>query len=188
MKKLFIIFAMVVSSGFVSYAKAEDVLPRNEFNYQFNFEFRDGVISNVDYNIVTGDISQESGDWTITINNPRTEAVADYNFDPAISAGVFIVPVSDNGTEAIFTNPQGVQVARVWLAGSRVCDDNGACERDSGEDEQNCPADCSVVDTASITQSGMARVGGALLHIGLALAGVFILVAVTRSLDSRRRV
>ena len=146
------------------------------------------MIFNVDYNIITGDPSLETGDWTITINNPRGEAVADYNFNPASSSGVFIVPVWDNGTEAIFTNPQSVQVARVWLAGSRVCDDNGACERDSGEDEQNCPADCSVVDMASITQSGMARVGGVLLHIGLALAGVFILVAVTRSLDSRRRV
>ena len=188
MKKLFIIFAVLASSIIASYAKAEDVLPRNEFNYQFNFEFRDGVISNVDYTIVTGDPNVETGDWVITINNPREEKLADYNFNPASSSGMFIVPAWDNGTEAIFTDPQGVQMARVWLAGSRVCDDNGACEEDSGEDAQNCPADCSIVGTASIAQSGIARVGSALLHIGLAFAGVFILVAVTRSLDSRRRV
>lgn len=132
--------------------------------------------------------------WTARVFRESGAVLASYEFDPVrMTAGatgfMLSIPYAPNAAEVAFVGPDGATAVTVSTRQSRLCDENRTCDAQFGEDADNCPLDCEepfTPQTAAISDA--ASPAGALRSIAtrilLALAGLGVLVAVVRVLDS----
>ncbi len=168
--------------------------------YQFHLSVSGTTLtSNEIYDILTGDVPAiPRGDWSVMVTNSRGEKLYSQFFDAAKLAaqgGDFTIPYQNSGTEAIFKNSTGVTALSIDLTGSRVCDDNGVCYADAGENSYNCPGDCGAIAAQPALQVATvgaqiplsSRIGEVVMKLAFGVAGILIITGVAQSLDRRRR-
>ncbi len=168
--------------------------------YQFHLSLSGATLtSNEIYDILTGDAPAiPRGDWTVVVTNSRGEKLSTQFFDAtklSAQGGDFTIPYQNSGTEAIFKNSAGVNALAVDLTGSRVCDDNGACYADAGENSYNCPGDCGAVAAQPALQMATvgaqfplsSRIGEVVMKLAFGAAGILMITGIAQSLDRRRR-
>jgi hypothetical protein len=192
---LYIILTVLVPMS----ARADEALPSDAwaFLYEFPLRYTNGVVIQAEsYRMTTGDASLlQPGQWSLEIVSEAGEQLRWYSFDPAslAVAGTFslIVPVEYRGARAYVRDGAGVTAVAIDLRETRLCNDNGICNADAGEARENCPTDCGSAGTgtASILQqvSVGERVGGILLRLSSAVAGILLCIGVAQMLDRRRR-
>lgn len=72
-----------------------------------------------------------------------------------------------------FYNPEGRKLLTISVRESSVCDNNGICESDVGEDKNNCSADCHVLfSPSSEPELDPSAIPGPLNPSGFIMAGV----------------
>lgn len=204
MKYIFTIFA-IVSICVPTVVRADPVLSDQEawaYLYEFTYTWDGAALSPTEpYRISSGDKTVlAAGAWSLDILDGQRNRITRYSFDPGTLArdGVVSlkVPVEGRGAYAEVRNAEDASVNTMSIMASRVCDDDGVCEKEAGEADWICPTDCgpavasgdSSVTTATIGAQVPigARVGSLLLRLSLAAAGVVLLVGTARMLDSRK--
>lgn len=70
--------------------------------------------------------------------------IGNFQFDPTVTKGKIAIkgPYFSNAGKVNFYNDAGVLLLTLSVAESSVCNENGACDSDFGEDSNNCSADC----------------------------------------------
>ncbi len=82
----------------------------------------------------------------------RGAVLADFEFYPKTGKVTVEAPYFANAKTANFYNPDNVKLLEIDLApGGPVCNEDGICNSDTGENNQNCPNDCKVAPTTTIT-------------------------------------
>ncbi len=74
--------------------------------------------------------------------------VAQFSFDLVQGANTVFAPYRADAAQARFSDAQHQTLLSVDISGSSFCNDNGACEPETGEDVANCPRDCVGVPAA----------------------------------------
>jgi hypothetical protein len=188
-------------------AVADEGNPRDEFGTGFLYEFpltwENGRVVMADrYTITSGNASAlVTGSWTLIILDGARQPIERYLFDPsamAVDGALSLkIPKESRGATAVIVDGAGAQTAEFDLRWSRVCDDDGVCQSDAGEDRKNCPTDCGgysgaeqsrtagTATIASAIDTGT-RFGGILLRLSLGAAGLILLIGAWHMLDSSR--
>ena len=76
--------------------------------------------------------------------------------DPSFLKGKISVkaPYVPDGDKAVFYNPQGNQLLTIFVSESSICNDDGVCNVDNGEDQNTCPADCEGITPVPVASPG----------------------------------
>jgi len=90
-------------------------------------------------------------------------------------------PYLSNAKKAIFYDFSGTQILEIDVApGGAVCNEDEICNADTGEDSQNCPADCKIALTPTPTEiskpapSLLGRIFSLTNLIGLAIVAALV--------------
>lgn len=82
----------------------------------------------------------------------RGAVLADFEFYPKTGKVTAEASYFSNAKTAVFYNQDNLELLTIDLApGGPVCNENGICNEDTGENNQNCPSDCKVTPTTTIT-------------------------------------
>jgi hypothetical protein len=184
-----LIAALLLPLGALAQVSEQEFWAEHRFLYQFNVTRQGGEIV-AGYEQTTGDEPVGSGPWQLVVLGPHSQPVAWQSFNLADDMASILVRYQPNGTLAQVLDPQGSIVATINLAGSRVCDEDGACESQYGEVPNNCPADCgsAYVQAAIVPQTAVGkRVGAILMGLALAATGLLLLRGMSGLLDRRYR-
>lgn len=155
MKKL---FTLIVALTFIApFSLASASFDDNQSFYIFHLEFKQDVLSqNKDikfpYDIIPGEYvsTAKGGDFYGEIVSGHKVSLTRVWFDkPTTSvpaAGKSIVdvraPYFANADHVTFFTAAGKTLFTISLAGSSFCNDNNKCNKEVGEDSNNCPNDC----------------------------------------------
>ncbi len=205
--KYFLTIIFLFSLAVPTLVRADEVVAEDAwaFLYEFSFHWQDGRVTQVaPYHLTTGDTPAIAvGPWSLAVFSESGQRLKEYSFDPAILSvnGDFtvIVPIEYRGASARVLDPRGSVVLAIDLRESRICHDDGICNADAGEERANCPTDCGAVAedalqdpsmraaTIGVQMSYSQRLGGVLMRLSAAAAGVLLMVGMTQMLDKRRR-
>ncbi|MCC6934533.1 MAG: hypothetical protein IT406_02505 [Candidatus Yanofskybacteria bacterium] len=194
MRHIIILFTMLVvaGGGVVGFARADDITPQ-EFLYAFHLRWAGGVPTWAEsYELTTGgQVTPEPGAWRLRIIASNGTVLEEYPVNQQQDGKEdMILAYTGRGARAVLLDAQGVSRLEVDLSGSQVCNDDGVCDGQYGEDGRNCPVDCAgSVGSATISEQGSfgRQVGAWMMRVSFALVGVLLLGAALRTLDSRRR-
>ncbi len=179
--------------------RADEALPSDAwaFLYEFPLSYKNGVVLQAEpYRMTTGDVPLlPQGAWSLEIVSESGEQLRWYPFDPVSIAGTgtfsIIIPVEYRGARAYVRDATGKVTVTIDIRETRLCNDNGVCNAEAGEESANCPTDCgrTSMETASILEqvSTSQRVGSILLRLSSAVAGLLLCIGVVQMLDRRRR-
>ena len=156
------------------------------FHYAVSFSYNGLTMTGGDYSIVGGDATLPNpGAWTIEVDAAGGDALSQTQFQPVRGSQTVEVPYQSRGTSARIVDSRGTTQLIVDLSGSRVCDDNGVCNADLGENADTCPTDCGTANAnqqAAIADQSSGLPGGLLLVLADVLVIGLVLVV-----DRRRR-
>lgn len=194
---LFLFFGVFSSPVF---AAAQD---EGKYTYLFHLYYDNGrLVADRDFEFKYDLIAEEFVPETITIGSPyRGEVIsiknvveATFQFDikrndPTFTKGKISIkgPYFADASETKFYNDRGQLLLTLNVGGSSFCNDDGICNKDVGEDSNNCPADCKSEPIASplpIKGGGLLR--GILIALGVVIAAVVIWVS--RAIIKKRKI
>ena len=99
--------------------------------------------------------------------NLKGEVAETFQFDPRQGNPNFLkgtlsvkVPYLPDGQKVSFYDGQGNQLLSIFVSDSSFCNDDGACNSDTGEDVKTCPSDCKSLATPVATPSVGPIAGG----------------------------
>lgn len=173
-----------------------------QYRYEFTYAW-DGqhLTPSAPYGTSSGEETvMVPGLWRLEILNEGRRPLAIYDFNPAAMAEggtvTLRVPLEGSGFYAVVYTADGSVEHEMRVSASRVCNDNGSCDRNAGEESWLCPDDCGMAASAGQTVQSATladqvpvgtRVSGLLLKLSLALAGATLLIGSWQLLDSRKR-
>lgn len=159
---LVVIFLVVMFSG--QSAISDTRLPDN-FSYLFHIYYDNGqLLADRDfefkYNLIAEEYVPEiigaGSPYKGEIINVRGKVVATFNFDPksgnpAFNKGKISVrgPYFADASKINFYNDRGKLLLTLDVGSSSFCNDNDVCNKDIGENRDNCPADCKPKPTTT---------------------------------------
>ncbi|HUO75607.1 MAG TPA: hypothetical protein VMU12_01665 [Candidatus Paceibacterota bacterium] len=156
------------------------------FHYAISFSYNGSTTTGSDYSIIGGDaMLPNPGAWTIEVDDAAGSALSRTQFEPSVGAQTVEVPYQNRGFSARIVDDRGTTQSIIDLSGSRVCNDDGVCNADLGENTDNCPTDCGAVNAnrqAAIANQSSGLPGGLLLVLADILVIGLVLVV-----DRRRR-
>lgn len=163
MKKIniLIITLLVLSFSYVSaQTKPAPGTDIDSLSYVFYLYYSNGqLFGDRDYEVKYDVVSEKFTDENVVapsykgeIVNAKFEVVKTFQFDPqkgnpSFTAGKITVrgPYVPNGFRANFFDPTGTPVLAIFVSDSSICDGDGFCNAQLGEDNKTCPADCQTV-------------------------------------------
>ena len=185
--------------GFVASVRADDFsnLPYEQqylFEYVFKLSWHNGVpVQDGLYDITTGDLTPPPpGTWRMDMISGKGEILASYPFVPSLSGTQSVtIPYDPRGYGVHIYNDRGADVLTIDISGSRVCNDNGVCDSDAGEDSLSCPTDCGLTAQADAPavpnqQAAIASQGGIPGGLLLVVADI-VIIGLVLLVDKRRR-
>jgi len=109
----------------------------------------------------------------------RDVVLTDFEFYPKTGKVTVEAPYFPNAKTAIFYNPSNTKVLEIDLApGGPVCNEDGVCGADTGENNQNCPSDCKITPAITITPKPQPSLLGRIFSLtnllGLTVAAILI--------------
>lgn len=207
MKKIFLV-PLLLTTYYLLLTTTFAAQDSGIYTYQFHLYFDNGkLVKDRDFDFAFDLIAQEyqppvdEADYRGEILSVRGVKIADFNFSlgGVTSTGrgkvSVLAPYFDNAQTAIFYNPSDRQLLSVDVAPfGPVCNEDGFCNADVGEDSQNCPADCAVT-TPSPTISPLLpkqflilglTLSQALTWLGLIILALLIIWFVLKWLAKKR--
>ncbi|OGN09834.1 MAG: hypothetical protein A2998_02850 [Candidatus Staskawiczbacteria bacterium RIFCSPLOWO2_01_FULL_37_25b] len=166
MKKIYIL--IVISLFFsLSFASAQTKpapgTDPESLSYVFYLYYNNGQILGdrdyaVKYDVVSEKFTPETTGSLVyrgEITNSKSEIIKTFQFDPQkgdlnFKMGKFSVkaPYASNGFRANFFDPSDKPVLAIFVSNSSICDGDGFCNAQSGENDKTCPVDCQAVRTS----------------------------------------
>ena len=180
-----LIILMLISP--VSFSMADSVLPAEEFPFVYlfhlyydngqlfadrDFEFKYDLIAEPFEQSAVGTSTPYKGEM-ISVSN---SVLGSFQFDPTVAKGKISVkgPYFSNAGKVDFYNDVGQLLLTLSVADSSVCNENGVCNSDTGEDYNNCSADCEQPVAPPVDGGGLPR--GILYVIAGAITAVVVWV------------
>ncbi len=168
--RFFIITVLFVSFSFVSaQTKPSPGTDPATLSYEFYLYYDNGQLfgdrdHTVNFDVVSEVFVPETvglAPYKGEITNNRSEIVKTFTFDPQkgnanFKSGKVVVkgPYAPDGFRVNFYDPLNNPVLAIFVSASSICDGDGFCNAQLGEDTKTCPTDCQAVRTsplASIT-------------------------------------
>lgn len=161
MNKFLVLFFIIFTITSFAFAAQDSGV----YTYQFHLYFDNGkLVKDRDFEFAFDLIAQEyqapSGntEYRGEILSVHDKKLADFDFSlggiAPTGRGKLTVyaPYFDNAKTALFYNPSDREILSVDLAPSGpLCNEDGFCNSDVGEDATNCPADCTVAAPSPTT-------------------------------------
>lgn len=144
------------------------------------------------------DVNQAKAIYRGEIVDVRGRVKTSFRFDPQRGDPKFVKgkisvkgPYFADAQEANFYDQAGQKLSTITVSESSFCNDNGVCDKDVGESEQNCPADCQTATpspspSSSTTPLPSPAVFNWLIILG-ALAVLIVVTAVVWLIIKRRK-
>ena len=107
----------------------------------------------------------------------RGAVLAGFEFYPKVGKVIVEAPYFPNAKTAVFYNQNNSKVLEVDLApGGPVCNEDGICNSETGEDSQNCSNDCKATptETPKDQPSLLGRIFSLTNLLGLTVAAILI--------------
>lgn len=163
MKKIniLIVSLLILSSSFASaQTKPAPGTDTELLSYVFYLYYVNGQLLGdrdytVKYDVVEGKFTQEAvgpEPYRGEITNSKFEVIKTFQFDPQkgdlnFKTGKITVngPYVPNGFRANFFDPNGNPILAIFVSDSAICNGDGFCSAESGEDTKTCPADCQAI-------------------------------------------
>jgi hypothetical protein len=203
-KKITIISFIFWGLGLLFFASADIISDQQNFIYRFHLYFDNGqLFANRDfefkYDVIPDDFVPEmistGRAFRGEVISGKNEILHSFRFDPqkgnsAFKKGAIAVdgPYFANAAKVNFYNDKNQLLLTLDVSGSSFCNDDGACNKDVGENYQNCPNDCPRPSPAPTYQPpGPSLWQNMLIPMLLAAAGVIIAVLVVWGIIKKRR-
>ena len=150
MKK--IIFTLALSLSFFNFSLAAQ--DDGIYTYLFHLYFDNGkLVKDRDFeapfdliaeDYVLEKVESQTALWgEVLAIGGRNEAT--FQFNPRQGKMTVKAPYFPDADRVNFYNLQGEKLLTILVRGSSVCNNNGVCESDVGENQKNCSADCKSV-------------------------------------------
>ena len=179
--KIFFLSLLLLASLSLN-AFADQAEPQN-FSYLFHLYFDNGqLFADRDYEYKYEVIPEKylevnQGAYKGEIRNALGEIKETFVFDPGSvgNKGKINIkaPYVSDGYEAAFFDPQGSRLVTVSIGGSAVCNNDKVCNKDAGENANNCSSDCreaTPTPSPDITQSGKTSIWNGLIYVLIGVA------------------
>lgn len=186
MKKfLLIIILLAVSLAYSATADTATNKQANPFVYLFHLYYDNGQLFadrdvEFKYDLIAEPYAplavNQAAAYKGEVVNLLGKVEGAFSFNPALTKGKILVkgPYFSDADKVNFYNPQGKLLLTIPVGDSSVCNDNGRCESDVGEDFYNCPNDCKLKPAPS-GAPGLPPAGG-LTGGKIALIVIMILI------------
>ena len=191
MKYVFV-FLCLISALMIPQVSADTVAPGESFvYYNFYLYYDHGqLFADRDYPLKYDIIDDKFVEERITTAKPYSFKVlsikdvilAEHAFDPQQGNPKFLKgkvlvkgPYFADAARVDFYDDTGGSALTIDVSASSFCNDDGACNKDVGEDSFNCPADCKADPTATpppIEGGGLSR--GVLTALGGSVVAIVI--------------
>ncbi len=156
----FVIFLGIF--GFVSYSLSDSVgFQDSSFTYSFHLylDQQGKLIKDRDFQYPFDLVAKEYKKPELAalayrgeILSVRGAILAAFDFYPKTGKTTVEAPYFPNAKTANFYNPSNAKVLTIDLAPSgAVCNENGICNSDTGENNKNCPSDCKILPPPTTT-------------------------------------
>ena len=106
--------------------------------------------------------------------------IGNFKFNPPVAKGKVSVkgPHFSNASKVNFYNDKDELLLTVEVSESSVCNEDGVCNSETGEDDQNCSSDCKITPTTTITPKPQPSLLGKIFSLtnllGLIVAAILI--------------
>lgn len=195
---------LIVAAGLMLslFTFADTVSTQQNFIYRFHLYYDKGqLFANRDfefkYDVIPDDFVAETVSAATSfrgeIVSGKGEILSSFRFDPkkgnpGFTKGAIAVdgPYFANAAKVNFYNGTNQLLLTLDVSGSSFCNDDGTCNKDVGEDYQNCPNDCKRPSPVPTYQPSVS-VWQNMLIPGLAAVAIIIVILVVWIIIRRRR-
>ena len=154
---LSVITLLLFSSTAFGATKPSSEADMSSLSYVFYLYFDAGqLVGDRDYQVKYDVISEKfapaepvQNSYKVQIFNSRGEAVQSVDFDPKGGNATFVqgkvqvkAPYVPNGVRASFFDNQDRQLMTIYISSVALCNDDGFCSSNDGENSKTCPGDC----------------------------------------------
>jgi len=202
-KKATIISFALLGLALSSFVFADTVSTQQNFVYRFHLYYDNGqLFANRDfefkYDVIPDDFVPETVSMTHAfrgeIVSGKGEILYSFRFDPqkgnsAFKKGGIAVdgPYFANAAKVNFYNDKNQLLLTLDVSGSSFCNDDGVCNKDVGENYQNCPNDCKRPLPVPIVSPAPYSIWHDPFLLGLAALVVVVVVLVVWVIIKRKR-
>lgn len=195
----FFIVILIFSFFIFNFVRSDEV-ERADYIYLFHLYYDNGqLLADRDFEFKYDVLPEKFMPENITVQFPYRgevvnllgEVAQQFQFDPKVNNPLMIkgktsvkAPYVSDGQKVNFYDSQGNSLLTIFVSDSSICNDNGTCNEDTGENTQTCPYDCSAGQSPNIPvatpgssdqsdSSGKTGVAKALIYliIGLGIGG-----------------
>ncbi len=166
MKKFIIASAIIASfvSTIAFAAKPDPNADIGSLSYVFHLYYDNGqLFADRDFQIKYDVVAQKFTPEVITTSKPykgevisfKNAVISTFVFDPQKGNPTFTkgkisvsAPYAADALKVNFLDNTGKQILSIFVSDSSFCNDNGACDVATGENQKTCPNDCSAKATS----------------------------------------
>lgn len=202
-KKITIVSFIFLGLTLSSFVLADAVSTQQNFIYRFHLYYDSGqLFANRDfefkYDVIPDDFTPETvsaaSSFRGEIVSGKGEILSSFRFDPkkgnpTFAKGAIAVdgPYFANAAKVNFYNVANQLLLTLDVSGSSFCNDDGVCNKDVGENYQNCPNDCKRPSPAPTYQPPGPSLWQSMLIPVLLAAAVIIVVLVIWGIIRKRK-
>src|SRR3989344_9696960 len=175
----------------ISFSRADSLLSEEEFPfvYLFHLYYDSGrLFADKDfefkYDLIADQFVQPQLDtdtrYKGEVVSVSGNIIGNFKFDPPVDRGKISAKGQhfSNASKVNFYNDKDELLLTIQVSESSVCNEDGVCGADTGENSQNCPSDCKITPAITITPKPQPSLLGRIFSLtnllGLTVAAILI--------------